>query len=74
MIDEINRIAIVIAQTEHLRWTASHEILGYVSSGVKDEVRFTHDCMKDWNLLTESVRSYDCNVADFILGIKISHE
>lgn len=74
MIDEINRIAIVIAQTEHLRWTASHEILGYVSSDVKDEVRFTHDCMKDWNLLTESVRSYDCNVADFILGIKISHE
>lgn len=71
-IEAINRISIAIAQTEHLRWVASHEILGYVNADVKDEARLEHDCLKDWSLLPEAVRSYDCNVADFILGIRIS--
>ena len=73
-IEQINRIAIVIAQTEHLRWTASHEILGYIYDDEKDEVRCKHDCLKDWEYLSERVRSYDCNVSDFILGIKFMHE
>lgn len=71
-IEEINRIAIVIAQTEHLRWNASHEILGYIGASSKDEVRLEHDCLKDWNELREDIRSYDSNVADFILGISFS--
>lgn len=74
IIEQINRIAIVIAQTEHLRWNASHEILGYTCDDQKDEVRFKHDCLKDWANLEERVRSYDCNVSDFILGIRFLHE
>ena len=73
-IEQINRIAIVIAQTEHLRWNASHEILGYTYDDEKDEVRCKHDCLKDWVDLEEHVRSYDCNVSDFILGIKFIHD
>jgi len=69
---EIGRIAIVIAQTEHLRWEASHEILGYVYDDTKDEVRLRHNCLTNWENLSEYVRSYDCNVSDFILGIKIT--
>lgn len=72
--DKINRIAITIAQTEHLRWNASHEILGYTYDNEKDEVRCKHNCLKDWEGLSEEVRSYDCNVADFILGIKFMHD
>lgn len=71
-IEEIDRIAIVIAQTEHLRWMASHEILGYVLSNVKDEVRFQHNCLKNWAELTERYRGFDCNVSDYILGIQFS--
>lgn len=74
VINSINRIAITIAQTEHLRWNASHEILGYIYDSEKDEVRCKHDCLKDWKDLSEKVRSYDCNVADFILGIKFMHD
>lgn len=74
VIDLINRIAITIAQTEHLRWNASHEILGYIPDDEKDEVRYTHNCLKDWEDLSEEVRSYDCNVSDFILGIKFMHD
>lgn len=73
-IEQINRIAIVIAQTEHLRWNASHEILGYTYDKEKDEVKCKHDCLKDWAALSELYRSYDCNVSDFILGIKFMHE
>ena len=73
-IEQINRIAIVIAQTEHLRWNASHEILGYTYDDEKDEVRCKHDCLKDWADLKERIRSYDCNVSDFILGIKFIHD
>lgn len=74
VIDSINRIAITIAQTEHLRWNASHEILGYTHDDEKDEVRCKHDCLKDWKDLSEEVRSFDCNVSDFILGIKFMHD
>lgn len=70
VLEEINRIAIVIAQTEHLRWNASHEILGYVYSDEKDEIRCQHNCLKDWEKLDEETQSYDCDVSDFILGIK----
>lgn len=66
---EINRIMITLAQTEHLRWNASHEILGYEFDSNKDEVRFRHDCLRDWRELKEDTQSYDCNVSDFILGI-----
>lgn len=74
VIERINRIAITIAQTEHLRWNASHEILGYVYDNDKDEVKCLHNCLKDWKDLKEDVRSFDCNVSDFILGIKFIHE
>lgn len=72
VINEINRIAIVIAQTEHFRWIASHELLGYVYDEHKDEVGQRHDCLKDWDYLDEFTRSFDCNVADYVLGVKFT--
>lgn len=67
---EIARLLTVMAQTEHLRWTASHEILGYVhdASG-KNEIRLHHDCLTEWENLEEPVRSYDNDVVDLTLGI-----
>lgn len=66
---EISRILITIAQTEHLRWNASHEILGYVCDD-KDEVRLRHNFLRSWHELDTKTRSLDCNVADVILGVK----
>lgn len=69
--EDAERIAYVLAQTEHLRWNASHEIMGY-EPGPKDEIRLNHDCMIDWYALpTDKKKSYDCNVADMVLGVKI---
>ena len=68
---ELIRIAITLAQTEHLRWNASHELIGFLPSEEKDEVRLLHDNLKDWKDLEKPIQSYDSNVADFILGIKL---
>lgn len=76
--EKFRRIAIVLAQTEHLRWNASHEILGYVPSKEKDEVRLRHNYLRDWEHLSEEkpeekekVRAYDSNVADVVLHVEI---
>ena len=68
----ITRVLEVLAQTEHLRWMASHEILGYRDEGSetdKDEARLVHGCLKPWHKLSSLVRSYDYNVVDVSLGI-----
>lgn len=70
--ESLKRIAITLARTEHLRWNASHEFQGYVC-GIKDEIRFSHDCLTDWyQLPSDEIKSYDCNVADMILGVSIT--
>lgn len=63
-----------LAWTEHLRWNASHKMLGYRDDKKKNGTRQRHDCIKDWHELgTESsrerVQSFDYNVVDvtFIL-------
>ena len=66
------RVLDVLAQTEHLRWNASHEILGYIDTGdenFKDEARLQHGCLKDWQELSEVIQSYDYNVVDVSLDI-----
>ncbi len=68
----VDRVLLVLAQTEHLRWVASHEILGYREDSTendKDEARLLHGCLKSWNQLSTPVQSYDFNVVDVSLGI-----
>ena len=68
----VTRVLDVIAQTEHLRWVASHEILGYRDHGdvdYKNEVRMLHGCLKPWQELSTRVKSYDYNIVDVSLGI-----
>lgn len=57
----------ILARTEHLRWCASHEILGYTDSGTesdRDEARMQHGCLKPWQQLSVTVQSYDYDVVD----------
>lgn len=68
----IIRILDVLAQTEHLRWCASHEILGYELSGkpnYRHEVKMHHACMTAWENLSSVIQSYDYNVVDVTLNI-----
>ena len=66
-LDSQRPILATLAWTEHLRWCASHEVLGYVYGDKKDEARMTHDNLVPWQELTEEVQSYDCNVVDVSL-------
>ena len=68
----VTRVLDVLAQTEHLRWNASHEILGYCDEGDenhKDEARLQHGCLKKWQELSTQIQSYDYNVVDVSLGL-----
>lgn len=65
----LKRVLDVLAQTEHLRWNASHEILGYQYSEEKDETKWLHNCLKPWEQLTTDYQSYDYNVVDVSLDI-----
>ena len=68
----VTRVLEVLAQTEHLRWNASHLMMGYVPVGDeshKDEARLQHGCITEWRKLSEVVKSYDYNVVDVSLGV-----
>ena len=54
-----------LAQMEHLRWNASHEMLGYVWGEKKEEAYSEHGCLTDWDgLLSDEIRGYDYDVVD----------
>ena len=70
--DHIKTLLNTLAETEHLRWNASHEVLGYESAGVdgeKDEARLKHGCIRPWQELKDETKSYDYDVVDVSLGI-----
>lgn len=69
---QVFRILNVLAQTEHMRWNASHEILGYVEDGVlpsRDEVKMSHSCITNWQNLTANIQSFDYDFVDLALNI-----
>lgn len=61
-----------LAETEHLRWNASHEVLGYISAkeeDYKDEARLIHGCLRPWQELSDEKKCYDYDVVDVSLDI-----
>ena len=66
------RLIDVLAQTEHLRWNASHRLLGYRCPGSdtfgRDERRMTHGCIRPWRALTPALREYDYKVVRHALS------
>lgn len=64
-IERVQRVMDTLAQTEHLRWNASHEALGYqYDAAGKNEARLLHDCLCDWQQLPEVTQSYDYDAVD----------
>lgn len=57
------------ARCEHLRWVASHKLLGYTQAPGKCMIRKHHNCLCTWEELDELTRSYDCDVVDTGLGM-----
>lgn len=62
-------IMTTLAQMEHLRWNASHEMLGYeYEPSVKKEerdIKMQHNCLTSWNKLDgDETRGYDYKVIE----------
>ena len=74
-----NNVILNLARLEHLRWNASHEMLGYVKAhdGLHgcDERTREHNCLRPWQELDEEGREvtraehWDCDykLYDFIV-------
>lgn len=61
-----------LAICEHLRWNASHEMIGYVPDEVADEIKKTHNCLKPWHLLPDNIQNYDYNVMEQTIKIIVN--
>ena len=61
-----------LAICEHLRWNASHEMIGYVYGEKDDNLRKTHSCLKPWQDLSEQYQGYDYGVMDRTIDIVLN--
>ena len=67
-----------LAIAEHLRWVASHEMLGYTVGEEDNHCRKTHSCMVDWEDIKtaadgrskEELMAYDCDVVDTTIELQ----
>ena len=48
-----------LAQTEHLRWLAAHEIFGFRYGEKRNILRYVHDAILPWSQLSDETRQYD---------------
>ena len=58
----LSSLILDLAITEHLRWNASHEMLGYKKGSTTDEMRQIHNCLVEWKEL-KKVSERTCNEA-----------
>lgn len=67
-----------LAQTEHLRWNASHEMMGYsYDRDVKKEERdrwMRHTCLTHWKNLNNSTRRFDYKVVETSLKMYLAEK
>lgn len=73
--NDFNKLLTNLAITEHLRWNASHEMLGFVYGEEKNYRKQTHYCLLPWNELpeisdTNALRVYDYLVVETTLLLK----
>lgn len=61
-----------IAICEHLRWNASHEMLGYVYGETTSDLHKTHSCLKPWQELTTEYQGYDDDVWNTTVDITLN--
>lgn len=79
--DAQNRLILNLAKLEHIRWNASHEILGYVRTDDITECcerTRSHNCLKAWEELDDEskktgydYKKYDFGVVDTSIAVEI---
>lgn len=69
-----DRIIKNIAICEHLRWNASHEMIGYELGSVTDEMQKKHKCLMSWYALPEATQDYDFHVMETTVELIINEK
>ena len=60
-----------LAICEHLRWNASHEMLGYIYGESTSDLHKTHNCLKPWRELSTDYQGYDYDVWSTTIDITL---
>ena len=77
--EEENKTILNLARLEHLRWNASHEMLGYSQGGSDlhccDERTRQHNCLRPWeeldseSLAVRQAEGWDADYKSFDFGV-----
>ena len=64
-----------MARNEHLRWNASHEMLGYIGAQPRaefncDETAKVHNCLVNWDELDEATQWHNKHEAEYPIDYK----
>lgn len=75
---EWQKIMDTLAQTEHLRWNASHEMLGYTYDKnvekSKRDILMQHKCLTSWDALDTATQGYDYQVVETSLKMWLGEQ
>ena len=69
-----DRILKNIAICEHLRWNASHEMIGYELGNKTDEIQKKHNCLKLWKDLDPNIQNHDYKVMEKTIELIINEK
>lgn len=74
-----NKIILNLARLEHIRWVASHEMLGYIETDKNvhkyDERTMQHNCMRPWEELDKEskivshLEKWECDYKAYDFGV-----
>lgn len=65
----IEKVLRYLAIGEHLRWEASHTVLGYTPGEKTDDIKKKHDCIKEFDIIEPKVQHYDYLVIKTTLNL-----
>ena len=75
---EWQKIMDTLAQTEHLRWNASHEMLGYTYDKnvekSKRDILMQHKCLTSWDALDTATQGYHYKVVETSLKMWLGEQ
>lgn len=70
----LKELLLYLALEEHIRWEASHIVMGYKYDSVRDEDQKHHENLREYENLTISTRHYDWLVVKITLQLYIENK
>lgn len=67
----VEKVLLYLAVGEHIRWEASHKVLGYTYAPQTDDIKKTHNCLIDFEKIDDEIKHYDYLVVKTTLDMGV---